>query len=48
MIAANVPDSEEVLRILLRHDPDVNQKSTWKGFLAGAQHMHWVLYKILR
>lgn len=28
MIAANVPDSEEVLRILLGKDPDVNQKST--------------------
>ncbi|MBE3049408.1 ankyrin repeat domain-containing protein [Candidatus Bathyarchaeota archaeon] len=27
MIAANVPDSEEVLRILLGKDPDVNQKS---------------------
>ena len=31
MIAANVQDSEEVLRILLRRDPDVNQKSTWMG-----------------
>lgn len=28
MIAANVQDSEEVLGILLRKDPDVNQKST--------------------
>lgn len=27
MIAANVQDSEEVLGILLRKDPNVNQKS---------------------